>query len=110
MVRFMAGMVVVMSAEMPTICAPCSSTAATNFSGATSRPRLCTLKPAPFEHHGDEVLADVVEIALRRADDDHAERLSVAACLGDERLQEVETRRTSRGPRAAPGARSTRCA
>ena len=40
MVRFMAGMVVVMSAEMPTIWAPCSSTAATNFSGATSRPRL----------------------------------------------------------------------
>ena len=47
MVRFMAGMVVVMSAEIPTICAPCSSTAATNFSGETSRPRLCTLKPAP---------------------------------------------------------------
>ena len=47
MVRFMPGMVVVIRAEMPTICAPCSSTAATNFSGATSRPRLCTLKPAP---------------------------------------------------------------
>ena len=47
MVRFMAGMVVVMSAEMPTMLAECSSTAATNFSGATSRPRLNTLKPAP---------------------------------------------------------------
>ena len=40
MVRFIAGMVVVISAEMPTIWAACSSTAATNFSGATSRPRL----------------------------------------------------------------------
>ncbi len=47
MVRFMAGMVVVISAEIPTMFAPCSCTASTNFSGATSRPRLCTLKPAP---------------------------------------------------------------
>ncbi len=47
MVRFIAGMVVVISAEMPTIWASCSFTAATNFSGATSRPRLITLKPAP---------------------------------------------------------------
>ena len=39
--------VVVMSAEMPTIWASCSFTAATNFSGATSRPRLITLNPAP---------------------------------------------------------------
>src|SRR5947208_3273497 len=46
-VRFIAGMVVVMSAEMPTMFALCSSTARTKASGATSRPRLTTLNPAP---------------------------------------------------------------
>ena len=46
-VRFMPGIVVVISAEIPTMLALCSSTPATNFSGATSRPRLITLKPAP---------------------------------------------------------------
>ena len=39
--------IVVISAEIPTMLAPCSSTPATNFSGATSRPRFTTLKPAP---------------------------------------------------------------
>src|SRR5207244_3654215 len=46
-VRFIAGMVVVNSAEIPTMFAWCSSTAATNTSGATSRPRFTTLNPAP---------------------------------------------------------------
>ena len=45
--RFIPGIVVVMRAEMPTMVAPCSSTAAQNFSGETSRPRFTTLKPAP---------------------------------------------------------------
>jgi len=46
-VRFIAGMVVVISAEIPTMFAWCSSTALTNTSGATSRPRFTTLNPAP---------------------------------------------------------------
>ena len=75
MVRFMAGMVVVMRAEMPTICAPCSPTAATNFSGATSRPRFAHLEAGALQHHRDQVLADVVEVALGGADDDDAERM-----------------------------------
>ena len=47
MVRFMPGIVVVISAEIPTMLASFSFTASTNFSGATSRPRLYTLNPAP---------------------------------------------------------------
>jgi hypothetical protein len=50
------------------------------------------LEARPFQHHGHEVLADVVEVALRRPDDDHAEGLAVATRLGDERLEEIEAR------------------
>src|SRR6266496_292125 len=48
------------------------------------------LEARALQHHGDQVLADVVEVALGRADDDHAERLPVATRLGDEGLEEVE--------------------
>src|SRR5262249_48763247 len=53
---------------------------------------IVDLEARTLEHHGDQVLADVVEIALRRADDDHPERLPGAARLRDQRLQEIEAR------------------
>ena len=44
------------------------------------------LEPGAFEHHRDEVLADVVDVALDRADDDLADRLR--AGLGEQRPQD----------------------
>ena len=63
-----------------------SSSAAMNFSASVLMPRSKTSKPAPFEHHPDQVLADVVDVALDRADDDLADRLG--AGLGEERAQD----------------------
>jgi hypothetical protein len=48
------------------------------------------LEARPFQHHGHQVLADVVEVPLGGADHDHAQVLLLARGGGDERLEEVE--------------------
>ena len=45
------------------------------------------LEARAFEHHGHQVLADVVDVALHRADDDLADRLD--AGLGEQRAQDL---------------------
>ena len=47
-----------------------------------------TREARPFEHHGHEVLADVVDIALDGADDDGPEVAGVT--LGETRLEKLE--------------------
>ena len=82
----MYGMVVVSSADMPRMSGLCSSSAAMNLSASVLIPRSNTSKPGALEHHRDEVLADVVDVALDRADDDPADRLR--AGLGEQRAQD----------------------
>ena len=45
------------------------------------------LEAGALEHHPDEVLADVVDVALDRADDDLADRLG--AGLGEQRAEDL---------------------
>ena len=52
----------------------CSWIASTNVSGATWTPRSMTLKPGALEHDVDEVLADVVHVALDGAHQERADR------------------------------------
>ena len=49
-------------------------------------PEIEHLEPGAFEHHADEVLADVVDVALDRADHDLADRLG--AGLGEQRPED----------------------
>ena len=57
-----------------------------NLSASVLMPRSNDLEAGALEHHPDEVLADVVDVALDRADDDLADRLG--AGLGEERPQD----------------------
>ena len=72
MVLLMLGMVVVSNADMPMVLGLCSMTALTNFSGGDVGAEIVDLEAGALEHHGDEVLADVVQVALDGADDNFA--------------------------------------
>ena len=48
-------------------------------------PEVDHFEPGAFEHHRGQVLADVVDVALHRADDDLADRLRTG--LGEQRAQ-----------------------
>ncbi len=70
----MPGMVVVSSADMPTICGLCSWTAVDELFGGHVGAQVDNLEPGALQHHGDEVLANVVQVTLDGADDDLAGR------------------------------------
>ena len=57
-----------------------------NLSASVLMPEVEHLEPGALEHHADEVLADVVDVALDGADHDLADRLG--AGLGEERPQD----------------------
>ena len=78
MVRFMAGMVVVISAEMPTMWAACSSHRGHELLGRHVAAQVDHLEAGALEHHRHQVLADVVQVALGGADHDHAQVLAGA--------------------------------
>ena len=63
----------------------CSSIAATNFSGAHLHAEVDHLEAGALEHDVDEVLADVVDVALDRAHQELADGLD--AGLGEQRAQ-----------------------
>ena len=63
----------------------CSSIAATNFSGRHLDAEVDHLEAGALEHDVDEVLADVVDVALDRAHQELADRLH--AGLGEQRPQ-----------------------
>ena len=86
MTTFMYGIVVVSSADMPRMSGLCCSSAAMNLSASVLMPRSNDLEAGALEHHPDEVLADVVDVALDGADDDLADRLG--AGLGEQRPQD----------------------
>ena len=86
MTTFMYGMVVVSSADMPEDVRLVRSSAAMNFSASVLMPRSNDLEAGALEHHPDEVLADVVDVALDGADDDLADRLR--AGLGEQRAED----------------------
>ena len=62
------------------------------------------LEAGDLEHHLDQVLADVVDVALHGADDDHALAFDAVRRSGHQRLQDAQARRT--GPRRRPSARA----
>ena len=64
----------------------CSSSAARNVVGVGVDPEIEDLEAGALEHHRDEVLADVVDVALHGADHDLADRLD--AGLGEQRAQD----------------------
>ena len=87
-----------------------------NLSASVLMPEVEHLEAGALEHHRDQVLADVVDVALDRADDDLADRLR--AGLGEERPEDAPCRPSSRWRRGAPrgrtgsrrGSRCRRCA
>src|SRR5207247_3117802 len=50
------------------------------------------LEAGALEHHGHQILADVVQVALRGTDHDDAVVVTAAGGGGDERLEQVEPR------------------
>ena len=54
------------------------------------------MKPAPFQHHPDQVLADVVDVALDGQDEIGADRLGSG--LGQDGAQQTETAFHRLGP------------
>ena len=99
-VSAMRGSVVVSRALMPTMLAACSRAAATKAAGLTPVPRLTTVEAGPLQEHADEVLADVVQVALDGADHDHAAAGLLAG--GHVRAQQVEAGLHDAGAEAAP--------
>ena len=81
------GMVVVRNAEKPTMSGLCSSIAATNFSGRDLDAEVDDLEAGALEHDVDEVLADVVDVALDGAHEELADGLD--AGLGEQRPQHL---------------------
>ena len=86
----MYGIVVVSSADMPRMSGLCSSSAARNDVGVGVDAEVEHLEAGALEHHRDEVLADVVDVALHGADHDLADRLH--AGLGEQRPQDRHAR------------------
>ena len=84
----MRGIVVVSSADMPTMSGSCFATASANARGRDVHAEVDDLDVGALPHHPDEVLADVVEVALDRADDRRVRRLE--AGLREERLEQQE--------------------
>ena len=52
-------------------------------------PRSMTSKSGALQHHGHQVLADVVQVTLDRAQDDAGQRLNLL--LGQQRLEQVQS-------------------
>ena len=65
-VFFMELMVVVRRQDRANMRAFSAFRVATNFSGATSQPKIDHFKPRPFEHHGHDILSDIMKVALYR--------------------------------------------
>ena len=82
------GIVVVRNAEKPTTSGLCSWIASMNVSGATWTPMSIDLEAGALEHDVDEVLADVVHVALDRAHQERADRLG--AGVGEQRPEDLE--------------------
>ena len=82
---FMYGIVVVSSADIPKMSGWCSSSAARNLSTSVLMPEVDDFEAGTLEHHRRQVLADVVDVALHRADDHLADRF--CAGLGQQRPQ-----------------------
>ncbi len=68
------GIVVVRKAEKPTTSGSCSWIASTNVSGRDLHAEIDDLEAGALEHDVDEVLADVVHVALDRAHQEGADR------------------------------------
>ena len=88
MVSLMCGSVVVSRALMPTICGACSFTAATKSAARDAGAEVDDREAGALQEHADEVLADVVQVALDGADHDRAHAGLVAG--GHVRAQQVE--------------------
>ena len=70
MVSRIMGIVVVNRADKPRIWGLCVRTASTNNSGADVDAEVDHIEPAALEHHGHQILADVMQIPLDRTDQD----------------------------------------
>ena len=87
MTTFMYGMVVVSRALMPEDVGLVLVEGVEELVGVGVDAEVDDLEAGALEHHPDEVLADVVDVALDRADDDLADRLG--AGLGEQRAEDL---------------------